>query len=118
VLRSVALALGLLLLIDGARAEEPRAASLELGAEGGKSIRSPRLRRRVGIGLLAGSGLSLALAFTFVGLAKSANDDVLSGDRYHPDQEDRRQAFEGVHAAFFTLSVATFIPGMLLVWDR
>ena len=76
------------------------------------------LRRRVGIGLVIASAALLAHGFLFLGLAKHANDEVLSGGQYHPGQEGHRTAFEYAQTGFFIGALVTFIPGMVLIWDR
>ena len=76
------------------------------------------LRRRVGIALLATSVAMLAHGFLFLGLAKHANDGVLANGQYHPAQENRRSTFEYAQTAFFIGAVVTFVPGMVLMWDR
>jgi hypothetical protein len=79
---------------------------------------NPQRRRRIAIGLLVTSAVFLTLGAAFVGAAKSANDKVFSNMTYHPSQEDHRLAFEVTDVAFFTASVVTFAPGMVLMWDR
>jgi hypothetical protein len=74
--------------------------------------------RPLGIGLLAASGLCLALGFTFVGLAKSANDDALKNGMYDPTSEDRRTDYQVTDGAFFIAAGVTFFGGIYLVWDR
>jgi hypothetical protein len=80
--------------------------------------RQSQLKRKIGIGLLIGSGVSLALGLLFVGLAKSANDSALANNMYDPSAEDRRNGFQVTQVVFFTLSATSFVSGMVLFWDR
>ncbi|MEO6954834.1 MAG: hypothetical protein ABI321_23745 [Polyangia bacterium] len=76
------------------------------------------LRRKVGLGLVIASVALLAHGFLFLGLAKHANDGVLANDQYHPSEERHRRSFEFAQTAFFIGALVTFVPGMVLIWDR
>jgi hypothetical protein len=104
-----------MLALTSARAEEPPPRGDWLATH---PYRNTKLRRRVGIGLLIGSGASLLLGLTFVGLAKEANDSVLANHVYDPTAEDRRNNYQITQTVFFATSAVSFAAGMVLMFDR
>jgi hypothetical protein len=77
-----------------------------------------RRDRRIGIGLLIGAGAFAALGIVFVGLAKNANDGILTNQTYHPDAQDRRDHFQATDTAFFIAAGLTFASGMVFTFGR
>ncbi len=74
--------------------------------------------RKVGIGLLIGSGVAAALAIVFVGLAKQANDSATGNNVYDPAAEDRRNAFQATDTALFAVAGVAFMSGMLFTFVK
>ncbi len=105
-----------MLALATARADEPQPSSSDWLAK--HPYRNTKLRRRVGVGLLIGSGASLILGLTFVGLAKEANDSALANHVYDPTAEDRRNSYQITQTVFFTTSAVSFAAGMVLMFDR
>ena len=97
---------------DGTQLDSARLRPIEL------KLANRPLRRSVGLGLVITSAALLAHGFLFLGLAKQANDQVLAGHQYHPGAESRRASFEYAQTASFIGALVTFIPGMVLIWDR
>ena len=61
--------------------------------------------------------MSAALGIVFVGLAKSANNDVLANQTYHPDEAERRDRFQASDTAFFTVAGVAVASGMRPAWS-
>jgi hypothetical protein len=85
---------------------------------GDRSPRPAPVERKIGIGLLIGAGVAAALAITFVGLAKGANDDALRNNVYDPGAVDRRNAFQETHTVLFTVGAAALASGLILTFVR
>ena len=97
---------------DGSQIDSARLRPIEL------RLPNRAHRRAVGLGLVITSAALLAHGFLFLGLAKHSNDQVLASHRYHPSEENRRTSFEYAQTASFIGALVTFIPGMVLMWDR
>jgi hypothetical protein len=72
--------------------------------------------RKIGVGLLIGSGVCLALGATFVGLASQANRDAIANQQYHPSSVDARDRDQIVSGTLFLVGGASLASGLVLLW--
>lgn len=72
--------------------------------------------RIAGLSMIGIGAASLIVGGTFVGLAKSANDDVNSpsNNRFDPSAEDRRNTYQAVDVAFFAIGGVAAATGITI----
>jgi tetratricopeptide (TPR) repeat protein len=73
-----------------------------------------RTKKLAGIGVGVGGVALLGLGGAFVGLAKSANDNIAPGGKFDYSQETRRNSFEAADAVCFTVGGVALAAGVVL----
>jgi hypothetical protein len=73
--------------------------------------------RKLGVGLLIGGAVLVALGGVFVGLAADANSSALDNGQFHPNRAADRDHFQATHTALFTVGAGALVTGLIFVLD-